>query len=100
MNHFLSPFFSALLCLGILSHAVTTVETENELKDLFENRNNVDETIELTADLVFSQDAFPLGLSQEGCTLFTGVLHGNGHSIKCHETASSGQKQKAGCFAA
>lgn len=58
----------------------------------------MDETIELTADLVFSQDAFPLGLSHEGCTLFTGVLHGNGHSIKCHETASSGQKTEGGLF--
>lgn len=93
-------FLSALLCGGMLSRAKTTVKSAEELKNVTVSGTSADGIIELGADLTFLNDIpFPLGmLSQNNCTPFTGVLHGNGYSIRCQGMPSGNTNTYNGLF--
>ena len=82
---FLTHFTLLLGCVLITHSEVNEIDTAKQLIELFnKGSGDVDAEIYLNADLNFSGAIlpYPLGASSEGeKRTFTGVLHGNGHSI-------------------
>ena len=79
-------FILSLLCFSLLSDAVS-VRSATELIDLFKTASGSTLNVPITilANLDFSQSGLvlPLGAHSNGtCIPFSGVLHGNGHTIK------------------
>ena len=82
---FFTVFIAILGCAVVTHSTVYEINTATELIELFKTRGEVDGVIELGADLDFSNAnlIYPLGADSTGLvSLFSGVLHGNGHSIK------------------
>ena len=83
---FFKTFLLSLLCFSLLSDAVN-VRGASELINLFKaaSGSTLDVPITILADLDFSQSGLtlPLGAFSNGtCVAYSGVLHGNGHTIK------------------
>ena len=80
--------FVLVVGCSLVSHADTVqVSTADELIALFQNtlETTVSSDIELLNDLDFSTSnlPFPLGVNSNGtCVAYSGVFHGNYHSIK------------------
>ena len=73
------------LCFYQGNCRVVTVGSPQELIDLFKRGKTVNDNIQLTSNLDFSASSLtlPLGASDDGtCVDFSGVIQGNGHSIK------------------
>ena len=86
MPHHLHPLlFITFLCASLCHCA--SVGTADDLISLFNKAtgNTLETDIEVTADLDFSASnhTLPLGAFSNGtCVAFSGVIHGNGHTIK------------------
>lgn len=90
---------SVLLFWGTLSCAGVDVKDAEELQKLIENGTTTESVIELRDHIIFSQEfVFPLGDKSGTCKPLSGVLHGNGHSIRCKGMPSNDQKKYTGVF--
>ena len=86
---FFTPVLLLLLCTSFVSSTSVKIKNADQLIALFAEETGAALTtdIELEADLDFSKSTVrltdPLGRkSQQGCTAYQGVFHGNGHAIK------------------
>ena len=75
-----------VLCVFVTYADVVDVSNVEELLGIFQNAqgNPVKEEISIKADLDFSEltSVLPLGIQSGSCAPYSGVFHGNGHSIK------------------
>ena len=102
-HHLYSLLFATFLC-GSLCHCAS-VGTADDLISLFNNAtgNTLETDIEVTADLDFSASnlIIPLGAFSNGtCVSYSGVFHGNGHSIKglVMDATNNEEYKNAGLF--
>lgn len=103
--HSVMRLYALALCLFFVSVSeAKTIKSASDLIKWFNIKTSVQEPVELGADIDFTKTSlkYPLGVSLENgeCTPFSGILNGNGYSIKGLKMDNNGDSlySSAGLF--